>query len=155
MEIYDLRTEGRQEPLGIDAAHPAFSWKIRGENVFQQTYRIRVDYSEEAALSKTGEAWDSGTIISDATSGVCYEGTPLKEHGQYVWTVEVNGALSSPARFEVSYLGEPMPCARWIGHAALVRGGTDVVRWTFRRANPCAAPFLCGCARHGALLLQR
>ncbi len=136
MEIYDLRTEGRQEPLGIDAAHPAFSWKIRGEDVFQQTYRIRVDYSEEAALSKTGEAWDSGTIVSDATSGVCYEGTPLKEHGQYVWTVEVNGALSSPARFEVSYLGEPMPCARWIGMPLSYAGGTDVVRLDFSARKP-------------------
>ena len=32
MEIYDLRTEGEREPLGIDSPEPAFSWKLRGEN---------------------------------------------------------------------------------------------------------------------------
>jgi len=50
--------------------------------------------------------------------------------------VEVNGALSSPARFEVSYLGEPMPCARWIGMPLSYAGGTDVVRLDFSARKP-------------------
>ena len=30
-EVYDLRCEGLVEPLGIDSAHPHFSWKIRSD----------------------------------------------------------------------------------------------------------------------------
>ena len=52
MEIYDLRTEGEREPLGIDSPEPAFSWKLRGENgTFQHDYRICVASREELLLA--------------------------------------------------------------------------------------------------------
>ncbi|MCR5131372.1 MAG: glycoside hydrolase family 78 protein [Prevotella sp.] len=35
-ELYDLRCEGLQEPLGIDNGKPTFSWKIRSEKPMRQ-----------------------------------------------------------------------------------------------------------------------
>jgi len=42
-ELYDLRCEGLQEPLGIDNGQPTFSWKIRAEKPMRQAkYEIQV-----------------------------------------------------------------------------------------------------------------
>ena len=42
LNIYDVRTEYRENPIGIDAQEPRFSWKLRSDkqNVMQECYRI-------------------------------------------------------------------------------------------------------------------
>ena len=43
VQIYDLRCEGLEEPLGIDSAQPHFSWKIKADGpVKQAAYEIQV-----------------------------------------------------------------------------------------------------------------
>ncbi len=132
MEIYDLRTECESEPLGIDAACPSFSWKLRscGE-AFQIYYRITVATSKELLLANSPDMWDSGTRESDETLFIRYGGKPLCERSEYFWQVEVNGEKSEIASFETAYLSKPMPRARWIGMPLAYHGATDVLRFDF------------------------
>lgn len=132
MEIYDLRTECEKEPLGIDAARPSFSWKLRGDdNLFQSYYRVRVATSEKLLQDDKPDMWDSGKIESDETVCVKYGGKPLEERAKYFWSVEANGERSALSWFETAYLQKAMPCARWIGMPLAYHGATDVVRLDF------------------------
>lgn len=42
LEIYDLRTEYLENPLGLDKKMPRFSWKMRSneKNQMQKAYRF-------------------------------------------------------------------------------------------------------------------
>ena len=44
MKIYDLRTEYRENPAGLAAAVPRFSWKMKTDekNTMQDLYRIEM-----------------------------------------------------------------------------------------------------------------
>jgi alpha-L-rhamnosidase len=132
MEIYDLRTEGEREPLGIDSPEPAFSWKLRGENgTFQHDYRICVASREELLLAGSPDMWDSGKINSARTLCVRYGGKPLADRTEYFWRAECNGIKSAVSKFETAYLGVAMKSAGWIGMPLAYHGCTDVVRLDF------------------------
>ena len=49
MKLYDLRTEYRVNPIGIDRRHPRFSWKMESEqaDTVQKSYRILVRTGEK------------------------------------------------------------------------------------------------------------
>ena len=51
MKIYDLRTEYRKKPVGLDTLVPRFSWKMRTDekNTVQNLYRIEVSTGEQSA----------------------------------------------------------------------------------------------------------
>ena len=61
MELVRLRANSQNRPC-VDQP-PYFSWVIvsEGQNVMQETYRIRV-------WSDRGEAWDSGVVKSDQSA---------------------------------------------------------------------------------------
>ena len=151
MEIYDLRTADRQDPLGIDDAKPLFSWKIRGAGCFQQNYRIAVATDTKLLDEGKPDMWDSGVVSSGETLHVRYDGKPLADRTTYFWRVTVNGTCACAARFETSYLGKAMPAARWIGMPLAFAGGTDVVRLCFTvRGKPVRARLYLaalGCSR--------
>ena len=54
--LYDLRTNGRIRPLGIDCEHQAFSWKMQSDVIGQRqtAYRIVVKKTDGRMV------WDSG-----------------------------------------------------------------------------------------------
>ena len=54
--VYDLRCEGLVEPLGIDSAHPHFSWKIRSDKPMEQAA-----YEIEVGPSGSPERWNPRT----------------------------------------------------------------------------------------------
>ena len=78
--IYDLKTEYLHEPMGIDAASPRFSWKIKSDikNVMQKSYRI-------LASSGNDVIWDSGEVNSNASQRVYYEGNTLESRQKISW----------------------------------------------------------------------
>lgn len=69
MKIYDLRTEYRENPAGLAAAAPRFSWKMKTDekNTMQDLYRIEVVSEEETV-------WDTGIRKSSESVLVPYEG---------------------------------------------------------------------------------
>ena len=110
---YDLKTEHRAEPLGIDVPSPRFSWRLASDRrgAAQAAYRIVVTATGE-------EAWDSGWVESSTTTGVEYAG-PLSTRTRYEWTLTVRderGGESAPAAgaFETALLEHEFE-GRWIG----------------------------------------
>lgn len=57
MKITELKTEYRDNPIGLDNPHPRFSWILESEDrdVRQQAYRIVVKTDEEP--SGIPEGW--------------------------------------------------------------------------------------------------
>ncbi|MDD1652764.1 MAG: hypothetical protein LUO86_07000 [Methanomicrobiales archaeon] len=64
-----LRCEYQENPLGIDAVEPRFSWILLSErrNTAQAAYRIQVADSRESLADATKLVWDSGVVKSDGT----------------------------------------------------------------------------------------
>lgn len=116
LEIYDLQTEYRDYALGIDSERPAFSWKLRSseKNVVQTAYRIFVE-------ENGSRVWDSGSIKSDRSLYIVYEGGPLKYATRYTITVEVTDNHREKACvkgwFETGLMKPENFTAEWITHA--------------------------------------
>ncbi len=113
LEVYDLRTEYRSNPVGIDAGHPRLSWKLRSDkkNVVQESYRI-------VAKSHGETIWDSGIVHSEESQRVLYDGSELQSAQVVEWTVTVSAAgesaESQTARFEMALLASGDWKAKWI-----------------------------------------
>ncbi len=116
LEVFDVRTEYRQDPLGIDAEKPRLSWKIRSSesNVLQTAYEIT------ASSDRGGQAviWNSGRIASDASQHVLWEGPALSSGEKVYWRVRVETgdatAVSPTATFEMGLLHPSDWQAAWI-----------------------------------------
>jgi alpha-L-rhamnosidase len=120
--IAQLKTEMRNNPLGVDTPAPRFSWILTSNtrNEFQTAFEILVS-DDEAILSKnTGNTWQSPKIQSNKTYGIEYFGKPLVSFKRYFWKVRVwdgrnvAGEWSSPAWFETSMLSDNDWKAKWI-----------------------------------------
>jgi len=103
--IYDLKTDGMTNPLGLDDETPAFSWKMQSSvtGAAQKAYHVVV---KDAAGSSV---WDSGTVESADSVGITYEGEALEARSAYTWTVEVtdtadNTVSSEEATFETGLM---------------------------------------------------
>lgn len=116
LNIYDVRTEYRENPIGIDAQEPRFSWKLRSDkqNVMQECYRIITasDPDFQTVL------WDSGVVYSDDSVRVRYDGNRLHTFERVYWKVIVTAggerAESEVAFFEMGLLKERDWEATWI-----------------------------------------
>ncbi|MBQ1377704.1 MAG: family 78 glycoside hydrolase catalytic domain, partial [Lachnospiraceae bacterium] len=81
-----IRTEYETAPLGLDVEKPHFSWisELNRTEYLQSAYRICVTADDELF-------WDSGETASSQSSGVRYEGKPLKPCTAYTVTVKTTG----------------------------------------------------------------
>src|SRR4051794_14156444 len=72
VSLDDLKVERKAQPIGVDAAHPRFSWVIasRERDVVQRSYRLRVSTNGRTV-------WDSGKVRSRESSDVAYDGPAL------------------------------------------------------------------------------
>ena len=118
LSIYDLKTEYRTNPYGIDALNPRFSWKIKTDRkgVIQKSYNLTA-YCGDVLL------WDSGEVISKESQRVRYMGIHLESAMHVVWQVKVtvvdeNGceetAVSEHASFTMGLLEETDWKCAWI-----------------------------------------
>lgn len=88
---YALVCESLEHPLGMDAATPRLSWKLRDlrPGALQTAYRLLVSDDEKLLLKNTGNVWDSGRVASNQSVGVSYAGPRLIPSKRYFWRVIV------------------------------------------------------------------
>lgn len=124
LEPYGLECEARHNPVGVDAAGPRLSWKLKSDqqNQKQSAYQILVAPSPEELAANSGGLWDSGRVSGDQSIWVEYKGAVLKSFGRYYWKVRVwdasgqPSAWSQPAEWTMAVLDPSAWKARWISH---------------------------------------
>lgn len=114
-----LRTEAIRNPVGIDAENPAFSWTLEANGrrgTWQTAYEINL-YTDAALCNR---CWTSGKVASTRQLDIPYDGSALKAHTRYWWTVSVwdnheeVATSSEEAYFETGLLGTGWAGALWI-----------------------------------------
>ena len=129
-----LRCEYSQNPLGIDAKQPRFSWEVQDSRrgAVQTAYQILVATREDLLKKNQGNIWDSGKVESDQSVYVVFAGTPLESGQRYFWKVRTWDAEGKPspfsktAWFEMGLLNSTDWQAKWVGKVILQK---KVVRW--------------------------
>ena len=101
-------------PIGLDMAHPRFSWIVEEDSTSQVAYQISV------CDSLGDEVWNTGKVESNETLGVAYHGEELKTAGTYhymvrVWCKSGKVVESKLANFTMGILETPVWHAPWIG----------------------------------------
>jgi alpha-L-rhamnosidase len=91
MEVKGLRTEYKENPLGIGTGQPRLSWKLvsNKRNVRQTAFEILVAYAKENLTLKEDLAWNSGKVISEQSIHVEYQGSELQSGQRVYWKVRV------------------------------------------------------------------
>ncbi len=120
--VYDLTSEYKNDPVGIDVTHPRFGWKLRAttRGVAQSAYQIRVAQSERDVERGRNLVWDTKKVASDRSVHVAYDGEALVSGGRYFWQVRVwdqddrRSAWSDPAIFEMGLLTAADWQVHWI-----------------------------------------
>jgi alpha-L-rhamnosidase len=122
LRVVSLRTEYKENPLGLDARKPRLSWQLRssGRGVVQSAYQIRVARSARGLGGGGDQVWDSGRVTSDESTQRAYDGQPLRSGQRYHWQVRVwdgggkPSEWSAPAWFEMGLLDAADWRASWI-----------------------------------------
>ena len=123
-DITCLQTEHLDNPLGIDAPRPRFTWRMDDgrQGAAQKNWQIIVGTDSLAVLNGQPDVWDSG-LQPGAPAVVRYMGRPLSPFTEYWWRVAVTNdqgtRIQSPvARFETGMMGQGRWRGSWIddGH---------------------------------------
>ena len=117
-----LRCEYEEHPLSLETQHPRFSWELRaeGRDQWQSAYQVLVGYSAAQLGRGNGDLWDSGTVESDDSIHVEYQGRALTSSQACCWAVRVRDGrghwspYSATARFEMGLLEPADWGAEWI-----------------------------------------
>ncbi|MGI5380129.1 family 78 glycoside hydrolase catalytic domain [Streptomyces sp. CA-251387] len=124
--VEGLTVEHRTNPLGVDATHPRFGWRmassVRGRR--QSAYRILVATASDRLTPSRADVWNSGRVTSPDSVAVRYAGPALHAATRYHWTVtawdETGRAIPAAptAHFETGLLSTDGSTgwngARWI-----------------------------------------
>ncbi len=135
LTVGSLRTEYRENPIGIDARKPRFSWQLKSaaRGVVQSAYEIRVASGETALRAGDDLVWTSGRVASSESIHRVYEGPPLQSARRYYWRVRVWDAEGRPsdwsaaAFWEMGLLAPSDWRAAWIVTA--MRASLAFVSW--------------------------
>ena len=130
MQIIRPKIESLREPIGVDEQRPRFSWQLRAPSRMkaQSAYRILV-YAGEKLM------WDSGKVVSQASSQIEYMGDALKPRTRYRWNVRVwdergiDIGVSRDAFFETGLMGRWR--ARWVSCPKIYESGKPLGVATF------------------------
>jgi alpha-L-rhamnosidase len=122
IEVAELHTEYKKNPIGIDVRRPRLAWQIRSaqRGVVQSAYQIRVARNERVLGSPGDTVWDSGKVTSDESVHCVYAGPPLQSGQRYYWQARIwdGGGVASdwsaPAYWEMGLLESTDWQANWI-----------------------------------------
>lgn len=118
-ELYDLKINELEKPLGLDVVNPAFSWKLRSKkkNTKQKKMQIMVGKEKDSF-----EFWNSGEVETDQSLNVWYKGKPLQAETRYYVTVrswnQDDECAECSSWFETGLLNGDISAwdgAQWIG----------------------------------------
>ncbi len=122
LKLTGLRTEYKENPLGIDSRKPRLSWQLQasGRGVMQAAYHIRVARTVADLEAGKNLVWDSGKVSSDESLHREYAGTALQSGRRYYWQVRIwdasgkDSGWSETAHFEMGLLDVADWKANWI-----------------------------------------
>jgi alpha-L-rhamnosidase len=115
LEVNNLRTDYRVNPIGIGNTKPRLSWEILSSErgVTQTAYQIVTEINEQTI-------WDSGKVVSDQSIQIAYNGPSLKSCQRVFWKVKIwdnhgnESGWSSPSFWEMGLLHTNDWKAKWI-----------------------------------------
>lgn len=122
MEVLNLKTEYKNNPIGIGVLEPRLSWEIQSDVDFtiQTAYRIKVANSIDDISSESNLLWDSGKVESDQSIHINYSGDKLRSSQRVYWQVEVwdnhdnHTTSAEEAYFELGLMNTSDWKATWI-----------------------------------------
>jgi len=122
LAVTRMRTEYRENPIGLDVAAPRLEWLLESalRDERQTAYRVLAATSEALLQTDQGDLWDSGKVASSASTQVAYAGEPLASRQQVFWKVmvwdkdDVPSAWSANATWEMGLLAPTDWQASWI-----------------------------------------
>jgi alpha-L-rhamnosidase len=123
VDVTDLRCEYLNNPLGIDELRPRLSWILQSARRAQRqtAYRVLVASDQGRLARDRGDLWDSGPVMSEASTQIVYAGRPLGSRQRCFWKVRVwdqdgrPSAWSPPASWSMGLLSPGDWQAQWIG----------------------------------------
>jgi len=127
VQVYDLRCQAIQHPVGIGELNPSFSWKLSSNerSVMQFAYQITVASSLQK-LESDPDMWNSGNEKSTQNTFIQYHGKPLKSAFRYYWKVKIwvnygQKSFESNSSYFITGLLQRKDWnnAKWIGYDAL------------------------------------
>lgn len=121
VQVQNLSTENRSNPIGLDVPRPHFSWQLVSakRNVQQTAYEIRVA-NDSRELIRGKKTWSTGKVLSDQSILIAYNGKPLRSGTRYYWQVRVwdnsgqASAWSEPAFWQMGLLNPTDWKANWV-----------------------------------------
>jgi alpha-L-rhamnosidase len=143
-----LRTEYKDNPLGLGTSHPRLSSSIHGEDraIVQAEYQLRVARTTADLTSGRSLVWDSGRLKSSESIQQPYAGRALQSRQRYYWQVRIwddkghESLWSEPAWWEMGLLAASDWTARWIEPAldedASAPAPSPMLRHTFQVRGP-------------------
>ncbi|ULB33090.1 MULTISPECIES: alpha-L-rhamnosidase [Proteiniphilum] len=130
MKVVSLKVEMQENPEGVEVTNPRFSWQITSAipDLVQQSYRIQAARSEDDLNKEENLVWDSGTIESDLSVLIPYEGEKLLSRYAYFWRVKVTTnhgetGWSDVNNWSMGILNKTEWKAKWIGEDRLSNPG--------------------------------
>lgn len=117
---FELRCEGRVEPLGIGCARPRLSWQL-ASGCGTSAWHVRAASSAAALDAGAPDLWDSGLVRAVNACAVEYGGRELGARAEVFWSVRVHDDAgrasdwSAPARFTLGLLADSDWSGAWIG----------------------------------------
>lgn len=118
--VRQMRCEYQENPIGIDIAHPRFTWTYEGDSTWRQgSYKLVLARSEKD-LRHHRNVWESAVTASSQMRARYTGETSLEPHTTYYWQVEAWNAdgkrkVCSPAgRFETAKMEAEDWKACWI-----------------------------------------
>ena len=114
-QVVHLSTEYTTCPLGLDEAHPRFSWQMQSAvpGAAQEAYRLTLTDEQGAPV------WDSGKVNSAQSLAIAYDGSALRPETRYQWTVEVwnkqGERQKATSWFETGLMSTSDKDAAWAG----------------------------------------
>ena len=138
VDVNDLQTEMRTDPVGVDVQQPRLSWKIIStkRNVNQTAYQVMVALSPGDLKKEKSLVWNSGKVSSNESVLIPYGGPPLESRKTYFWKVRVwtgkgSGITSKQGMWTMAFLSPDDWKASWIGIDSMTNAGeklTDSVK---------------------------
>ncbi|SDL27327.1 alpha-L-rhamnosidase [Catalinimonas alkaloidigena] len=116
-----LRCEYLENPLGLDAAQPRFTWRMEDDRrgARQTAYQLVVGTDSLAVMQGRGDVWDSGKQTTNQQL-VRYAGKPLQPFTRYYWQVTIwdqdrtRKTPAGAARFEMGMMAQANWQGAWI-----------------------------------------